>query len=206
MTVKSAKKLHLAIDFDEVLFPLEESLALYHNQTYATRFLAEDLRKAYEYHLVWGGTRRQANAKVADFRSSAIHAATKPMEGSARAIESLAGRFRITIITARGPTATAPTTNWIERWLPAQHISDVIFTGNEYERDFIVSKTAVCKNIGVHYLIDDAMRYLREAHRSGIKTIKFGHDPYDDEPIEEGMLWAAGWKEVTKLLLKDAEP
>jgi len=206
MTTRFVAKPHLAIDFDEVLFPLEESLAAYHNQVYATEFTAADLRKAYEYHLVWGGTRRQANAKVFDFRNSAFHAGTDPVAGAATALNRLAEHYRLTIITARGLRAQLATLSWIKNKLPADHIDNVIFTGNHYENDFLISKTQACHDNHVEYLIDDALRYLREAHQAGIKTIKFGQDPYDGKPIEKGMLKAANWQEVTDLLLKDTKP
>jgi len=200
MPVRRQRQPHLAIDLDEVLFPGEKRLALYHNLTYGTHLTTTDMHSAYEYHLVWGGTRQQANRKVAQFRLSDIHAATKPMEGAAEAIHQLAKCYRITIVTARGPKAQQPTLAWIERWLPKEQISEIIFTGNHYERDFIISKTAVCLQNDIDWLIDDAMRYLREAHLAGIKTVKFGTDPYHQGPLDKGILEARSWPEVVRLL------
>lgn len=187
----------IAIDIDEVLYPLVPNLADYHNKNYGTTLTVEDF-DTYDFNKVWGGDVPSAVDKVyAYLGRDDLHVV--PIEGAKEALEELSKGYTLVVVTSRnGQLFGTKTEAWLRQHFP-EVFSHVHFAGNHYDGHTFRTKSELCLEIGARLLIDDQPRYVNECAEQGIRSILFGSYGWNSDLTEhQDIVRCKNWSEVVK--------
>ena len=184
----------LAIDIDEVLFPLVPHLATFHNAQHGTSLVTADYNN-YDLEKVWGGTVTEAVAKINAF-FAVDHLHIEPIEGALDNLRLLAEHFRLVVITSRHDNLTDATHAWLDRHF-AGVFEMVILAGNHHAGGNVKTKVSLCRELGAVALIDDSLRYVVECADAGQRAILFGDYPWNqNNELPVGVVRLRNWDEV----------
>jgi len=111
-----AKKLTVAIDFDEVLFPLSVELIRRHNGQYGTSFTTNHF-VTYVLGDVWGHTYVESVAKVHAFLGE-DHINVPPIAGAVDALAQLRQKYELIVVTSRDRLLQQQTERWLSSHFP----------------------------------------------------------------------------------------
>jgi 5'(3')-deoxyribonucleotidase len=190
----------LAIDIDEVLFPLVPEIAAYHNTHHGTNLKVDDF-VTYDLEKVWGGTVAEAVAKVNAFFAVG-NIQIEPIDGAIENLKRLADSYRLVVITSRHDSLTDATHAWLDRHF-AGVFETVILAGNHYAGGDVKTKVSLCREMGAVALIDDSLRYVKECSNVGQRAILFGDYPWNQaDDLPAGIVRAQDWDEVRNLLME----
>lgn len=190
----AAKKI-IAVDIDDVIFPMVADLIGYLDRQHGVTLSQEDFVK-YNLEEIWEGDPAEA-ARLLESYKGQTGIEVVPVEGAAEALAKLAKRYDIIIMTARDASVGPKTKAWLSHHFP-ELFKQVHLVGNKNDSPGNWRpKAEVCKELGVYCLIDDSLKHVLETHAAGIKTILFGDYPWnraDDLPA--GVTRLKDWQEV----------
>ncbi|HET6863891.1 MAG TPA: hypothetical protein VFH37_01700 [Candidatus Saccharimonadales bacterium] len=195
---KPAAKKIIAVDIDDVLYPLVPSLIGYLDTKHKVKLTPKDF-EAYDLRQVWHAGPKEAEQIFNDYKRN-IGTDVAPLKGSAQALHRLSEKFDIVVLTSRDISNLSRTTAWIEQHFP-ELFKDVQLLGNSKDSINWRDKAEVCQELGIYCLIDDSLKHILQTHQAGIKTILFGDYPWnqaDDLPRE--IVRATDWNAVLKEL------
>lgn len=188
-----AKK-RIAVDIDEVLFPLTTEFLVKHNREHGTSIGLSDLHSYYyieELYDIKNGD--EAEDIIESFLQEAYEGNIGPYSGAVDAIKKLQEQFDIYVITARRPSMQAITEKWLTKHFP-EVFKEVHFPRVQKPN---VTKADICKAIGAEYLIDDHPDNLEGMHGSGAQMLLFGDYPWNaDVPTTGNITRVKNWQEV----------
>lgn len=194
-----AKKPTLAIDFDEVLFPLSLELMNRHNEQHGTSFTTNDY-VTYVPSEVWGHTSLESVAKVYAFLKSEDHINVPPLAEAADALEDLQRKYELLVVTSRDRQLRQQTEAWLLLYFPGV-FSDVVHAGNPHTGLGFQTKVEICQQSNVVCLIDDSLDYAHECSGAGIPVILFGRYPWNESStLPSGVLRAESWADISGLV------
>jgi uncharacterized HAD superfamily protein len=185
----------LALDIDEVLFPLVQEFVLHHNENYATELMHSSFT-SYHFDQVLGVSLEESLKRVYEF-TGRDHGYIEPLEAAQDGINRLATKFDIALVTARHPQFESTTKAWLDKNF---HNVFKSITMIGYERAVGVdpiTKAQVCKKIGAVALIDDSLEYATQAAEIGIEAVLFGDYPWNQtEELPGGVKRVKTWAEL----------
>ncbi|HSX35850.1 MAG TPA: hypothetical protein VLH84_02850 [Patescibacteria group bacterium] len=126
------------------------------------------------------------------------------LPGAQGALQRIARRYRIVLVTSRGKQYLQSTERWINNNFPAI-FDDLVFVGNKFVSKKVRSKADVCKEYGAVLLIDDAPHYAQAAAEAGIEAWLFGGYHWHQTREIPGVVRVADWAEVERRLGSDAQ-
>lgn len=186
----------VAVDVDEVLFPYVESFVGYHNVIHGTNLAPEDFF-TYEFEHVLGLTVEETIRRVHDVHDLGFDT-QGPVEGACFALDELAKRFNLFVVTARNPRFEETTREWLHKNFP-DVFQDVVLTGHPQDIEKPKSKIEVCREVGAIALINDSFRHVAECVGTEVIGILFGDYPWNRTvPVLDGMVRCKSWLEVVR--------
>lgn len=195
---KSVSKPIIAVDIDDVIYPMVPSLIEYLDTEHKVRLSEHDFAE-YDIRKVWGGGPVEAAAIFEKYiEKSGIQIA--PIRGAKEALHTLSLKFDVIVMTARDISSFPKTHDWITHHFP-DIFKDVHLLGNRHDSTTIRGKAEVCKELGVYCLVDDNLGHVLTTNELGIKTILFGNYPWNqssDLPVN--IFRANNWQEVVEHL------
>src|SRR3989344_5813352 len=147
----------IGIDFDDVLLDSYTSLNDFHNFSYGTSHGREDIRSWLIEH-TWGCTPEEALARVEAWYDSSWHSRIEPMPGAQAAVTQLAESHELHIITGRPGRVSEMTQQLAREHFPG--VFKEIHFSNHFKAN-ARSKGAVCRDVGVDLMIEDALNHAR---------------------------------------------
>ena len=184
----------IAVDIDEVLFPFVEGFIEHDNSIHEGELTVEQFT-SYAFEEVIDIPMAEAVARVYSF-NDAEHGHIKPIELSEQAIESLAERYELAVITARHPQFEKNTKAWLKRHLP-EVFSAVHFIGYAAVMEKPRTKAEVCHELGAVALIDDSLNHVAGCAAAGIEGILFGDYPWNQaSDLPKGVTRCPDWQAV----------
>lgn len=193
----------IALDIDDVLFPLAPGLAEYHNLKKGTMLTAEDFND-YDFTKVWGGTAEETNIIIEGFfESDYVH--LTPVTGAKKALQRLNQDFDIVLVTARNEAFSSETVKWLSAHLP-KLFSHVSFAGNHHDGRAYRRKGEVCVELGATLLIDDHPMNIASAVSCGLDGILFGTKPWSVlDGLPETVAQCKDWPEVVRYIYHERD-
>lgn len=188
----------IGIDLDDVLADHMSALVAFHNKAYGTLLRAEDFR-TFRFWETWGGTQEEAIQKIHRFYATDDFNRLQPVSGAVEGIETLRRRHELTVITGRTESVIESTHRWLEQHFPGT-FSGVHFT-NHYPLSGRPgqSKATICRALGVHLLVEDALDHLAECRESGIPVLLFDR-PWNragiSSDVEQHVTRIFSWPEI----------
>lgn len=185
----------IAVDVDEVLFPLMPTLIEFHNSRYGTSF---ELDHMTSYHIqdLTGETEKQILVKFAEYLKTEHYTAGRPVDGAIEAIKQLKERYDLVLITARQSIYRGATEQFID-----EHFGGLFdrlrYTHTLEKPDVRLSKFDICRELGAEALIDDGLHNISEVSEGGIEGILFGNYPWNQtDELPAGVTRCEHWPDV----------
>jgi 5'(3')-deoxyribonucleotidase len=196
LKTKSMKKPIIAIDIDEVLADGTLSICEQINDLNGTRFTPEDWHaEDHEYDDFYANFPRKKALKYgieslkSDMTVDQSHVPLK--SGSKDPVRKISQDFKIILLTARDLTWKDETYRWVNEHF-GEYTDQILFS-KEHPKG--PQKVDICEFLGVSYLIDDRIDYLKPSHDSLVTRILFGEYAWHAE-IPEDIFHFKSWVEV----------
>lgn len=187
----------IAVDVDEVLFPLINNFTVWHNREYDTN-LVPHMFTTYEFHDTLQLTIPETISRIRQYFGN-DHALIQPVDGAQQTINRLSNAYKIVVVTARNPNFRNVTEAYLETYF-GSHISDLYMVGNKGDTSLVRSKAEVCKEIHAVALIDDSLKHVSACADIGMQGVLFGDyswNGYQGQPPER-VVRCADWNEVAE--------
>jgi 5'(3')-deoxyribonucleotidase len=192
-----ANKPVIAVDLDDVLAEHAQEFVNYSNKKWGTNLKVGD----YQDHWaeIWNVDEAETQRRLRGYLDAGQFAKYKTVTNADKILTELKNRYKLVILTARQKSLQKDTLYWVKKHFTGI-FDDVHFAGVwdlPMEQAVKMDKTAVAKQIGADYLIEDQPRYALPAARGGIKVLLFGDYPWNQmEKLPKGMVRVKDWQEV----------
>jgi 5'(3')-deoxyribonucleotidase len=181
----------IAVDLDEVLFPLLKPMMKHHKVQEPPR-----MKYAYNYSEVLGVSRDKAQSMLYEYYDTPEFESQRPVLGSRYNVDAIRnGVDKMYIVTGRQEFLREKTEKWIQENYP-NVFSDILFT-NSYTPDE-VRKADVCKALNVDLLIDDVMENCRDCKEHKINSINYIGIPVYPwcDPVRADVYKVSTWADI----------
>jgi uncharacterized HAD superfamily protein len=184
----------LAVDIDEVIFPMVPDLIRYVDQHHKVKISPEAF-VSYRIEDFWPDG-AQEGTQIFEAYQSQIGLEVAPVKGAQDALGKLAVNYEVIIVTARELEMEKQTKAWLYHHFP-DLFKDVHILGKDPAHPSHRPKAQACKELGVAYLVDDYLEYVLGANALGIKSVLFGDYPWNQmSELPTGVVRAKDWLEV----------
>jgi uncharacterized HAD superfamily protein len=205
MTPKPASKPIIAVDIDEVIYPFVPSIIDYLDTEHKVKISPEDFVK-YDFRQVWSGGPIEAEKIFKQYiKYSGIQIA--PIKGASDALSQLSQNYKIIVVSARDIRNFPKTKVWIEHHFP-EIFNDIHLVGNQHdsEPNKWRTKSEVCLELGVSYLVDDNLTAVTQTGALGIKALLFGDYAWNHVVgLPKSVTRVKNWQEVLEYFDGKAE-
>jgi len=110
------------------------------------------------------------------------------------------------VVTSRRISIKPETDKWLNYHFPGC-FGRVVYAGmwdndspETFDAQVAVTKTYICKQLGVNLIIDDQIKHCESASSAGIKAILFGNYSWNKDRVnlEHNVVAKTKWPEVTE--------
>ncbi len=193
----------VAVDMDDVVVETAQAIVDHVNKTRDARmhinhFYSRD-------PAVWGAPNVEtAVSWVNAYLETDEYFALPPIQEALHVLRGLKRVHELFILTGRPDFTEVATRKWLAEHTP-DIFADVVFT-NYFDTEKVRTKGDVCKALGATVLIDDHVEHCVSAMDNGVNALLFGSYPWNQtaKPVA-GLQRVAGWSEIKRLLLPNAE-
>lgn len=166
---------NIAVDMDEVLFPMISRLDRYYKRKYK-KSPPIHYPKKYDYSTYFNISVNESKEFVNSFYYSDIAYSTKPINNSVNAMRKLKNNNnRLSVVTGR---QTYPQCKNVTSYLLQTHFGNlfdkVIFTNSYSLHGTETAKSDICKLHNFDLLIDDSVYNCKESLENNIESILYG--------------------------------
>ena len=184
----------IAVDIDEVIFPMVEDLIRYVDRSHSVKLTPQEF-VTYSLEDIWQGGPVEGS-QVFEAYKAQFSVEVAPVKGAAEALGKLSVRYEVIIMTSRDVVVEEKTRRWLDHHFP-EIFKQVHLLGNKKDSQIYREKAGVCQELGVYCLIDDSLRPILETNQVGIKTLLFGDYPWNQaDELPEGVIRVKDWQEV----------
>lgn len=202
MPRKSAPRLTIAVDLDDVLGDFARAFVDYSNQKWGTKLEPDDWTE----HLIelWRVDEAEAQRRVEFIHANPGQILNKIKHDSSavKILQKLSHQYKLVIVTSRRRILEKETLLFVNRYFRGI-FQDVHFAGIWDDLDKPLSerlnltKAEIVSQIGAGYLIDDQPKHCIAAADAGIKALLFGDYKWNrDIKLQTNMVRVKNWTEV----------
>ena len=185
----------IAIDVDEVLFPLLASFFSYLKAAHDIDIVPDQM-ETYRTEDVIGGTSEDLLAKMDAYMQTEHYENTSPVIGAVEALKQLHINYRLIIVTARHKNFSGFTERFIETHFKGL-FDNVHYTHDVIDPGVNRPKAEMCKELQAITLVDDSLRNVIECAEAGIPSVVFGDYRWNQsEELPEGVTRCVDWEAV----------
>lgn len=180
-------------DFDGVLLPTYEMIALWHDENFDTNFHPFDPSRWADHTLkdLWGP---DAPVKGPAFDRSRFAFESEPIEFAESGVSELATFADLAILSSGYDEVRPLKTDWTKRWFP--EITEAFYL-NAGE-----SKADICLREGARLIIEDRYDYALDCAKVGIPAIILDRYQWGAGPEHPLIHHSATWAEIPALARK----
>lgn len=187
----------IAVDVDEVLFPLVDDFAVWHNQLYGTS-ITSAMFNTYQFHDTLQITIPETVSRIRQYMAN-DQTPIQPISNAQQVIGRLSDVYEIAVVTARNPNYRSVTQAYLDAYF-SPHVSHVHMVGNKGDVSLVRPKAQVCKEINAVALIDDSLGHVSECAGIGMQGVLFGDYSWNrhNEQLPERVVRCVDWSEVAE--------
>jgi 5'(3')-deoxyribonucleotidase len=181
----------IAVDLDEVLFPLLKPMMKYHKVKDPLT-----MRYPYKFAEVFGVTPERAQSMLYEYYETPEFENQRPVMGARHNVDAISQNVdTMYIVTGRQEFLRDKTEKWVQTHFP-DVFNDIIFT-NSYTPDE-VRKADVCRALNADLLIDDLIDTCRDCKELKINSINYIGIPVYPwcTPERSEIFKAASWADI----------
>jgi uncharacterized HAD superfamily protein len=190
----------IAVDIDDVLCDTAGDILDFYNKRYKPRISHSDLSK-YVYLGFLGETKAEAAKKLADYNAQRKCRFIKPYKEAVEAIELLAKKHTLMVVTSRPYYIKEDTLEWLDRYFPDK-FSEVHFNNQDDVDNFLpqsgVPKSVYLARLGAEAFVEDILKYVTDCPPN-IKSFLVDR-PWNQGELPKNAVRVSGWKEITDMI------
>ena len=156
----------IAVDIDDVLGDLNESLINFVKSNYSLNVEREDFT-TYDLTEVFSCSQEEVDKRVLEYYATDLITKLEPLDGSEKVVSDLQKDHELIVITARSRFIEDKTNYWLEKYYPK--FSKVFFSQSKIQKGKRKWEIAVDEKVDV--IIDDAPHVILDAYKKGIFCI-----------------------------------
>lgn len=194
---KPASKPIIAVDVDDVLAIHAQEFVNYSNNRWGTNLEVGDYHDHWAeiWQVDWDETQRRLH----EYLNAGQFAKYRSVNDADAVLKKLKSKYKLAVLTARQQSLAKDTLAWVEKHF-SNTFDEVHFAGIwdlGLEEAVKRNKTAVAKQIGAKYLIEDQLKYALPVAEAGIKVLLFGDYPWNKlEKLPKNIIRVKNWQEV----------
>jgi 5'(3')-deoxyribonucleotidase len=190
----------IAIDVDDVLAISVPAWVEYSNKRWGTHLTADDYTE--DWAKMWQIDQEEVQKRAVEMREGALLKAFPKFVEAEEILKKLATKYKLVVMTSRGEALRQDTLDWLK-----EHFGDIFtevhhtgFYDGQHTDPFNMTKAALCKSVGVDYLIDDHPKHCFSVAEAGMKSLLFGNYSWNREytakNVPDGVVRVYNWQEV----------
>lgn len=186
----------IAVDIDEVLFPMVPDLIQYVDREHKVKFTPKDFAY-YSLEGIWPAGSAEGSIVFENYKNQ-VSTEVAPVKGAAAALSKLSIKYDVIVMTSRDIKVEQVTHDWLNHHF-REIFKDVHLLGNQHDSlpNQWRPKSKVCVQLGVSYLIDDNLTAVKETNALGVKVLLFGDYPWNQaKELPLGVTRVKNWQEV----------
>jgi uncharacterized HAD superfamily protein len=174
----------IAVDIDDVLSRSVDGFVDYSNKKWNLNITVDDYTE--DWAAVWSVPLEEGVKRSLAYNKSDIFGRFKHYEDAVPVLQKLRTRYELVIVTSRRRILQAETESWLDKHFPglfsAIHYVGIWddLTKDDAHHRLNRTKTAICKEIGANYLIDDQLKHCIAAAEAGLEVLLFGAYRWND--------------------------
>ncbi len=197
------RRLVIAVDCDDVLIHTAEATINAYNLRYKTNVTLKHWYDTSSLEPYGTTTTQEAIDRVYEYQLSAEHAALRPDPATVAAVNQLAEKHELHVVTGRARKIEPVTMKMLDDFFPGifQSVEHTAFYGEaKGDQAKKRSKGEVCKEIRADILIDDHIVHGRDVLKHGVKKVLlFGNYPWNaHDDVGQGIVRCKDWNEVLR--------
>jgi 5'(3')-deoxyribonucleotidase len=194
----------IAVDNDDVLFQLVDSIFDFYNTTYQTSYNLKD-QQVFNLETTFRLTEKETMKRIYEFYHSKYLLATKPMPGALAALKKLKQNYDLVLITARPTFTKKVTLQALNEHFP--NIFQSVFLTNAFSLTGKKKlKSEVCLEVNAKALIDDALHNAEDCAQKKIPVLLFNRPWNQSFKVKQDQTKlihpVQNWSEVSQVLHK----
>ena len=190
----------IAVDIDDVLLDTMPVLLDFYNATYGKDIKYSDLQE-YEYLGFMESNKEVFEDPFPLFNKRENMFKVKPRQDSQKYVHLLAKDHELIALTSRPKHIQQETEEQVRTFFP--EIGEIVFNHAKTESTEIGtserSKAEICKELNIHMLIDDQLRYTNDSHFS-LKVLLM-NQPWNQGETPENVIRVQSWQEIYETIL-----
>ncbi|MFA5876928.1 MAG: hypothetical protein WC880_01040 [Candidatus Paceibacterota bacterium] len=188
----------LGVDLDDVLIRTGDAMASFHNATYGTNYLRDEVVD-YNLGTVWNCAPEETQRRIDEFVGTEFHHQAEAVFGAYDALKHLGKTYEIAVVTGRHEGMRDNTIDWLTKNFLGLY-REIHFTGH-YETDPSKKrlKSSVMTEIGADLFIDDALHFASDVASVGIPVLLLD-TPWNQGVVPTGVTRVASWTEILAIL------
>lgn len=194
---KTENKPVIAVDIDDVIAAHAPAFVEYSNKKWGTSLTVDKYND--HWAELWGVSEKETKQRVDDYHHSGAFSGYSTVEDSDQSLRKLKECYTLVVLTARQKSLSEDTIAWVDKNFSGI-FDDIHFAGvwdKPLEQAVKQDKTALSKQIGADYLIEDQLKYALPAGEAGIKVLLFGDYPWNKlEKLPSNVTRVKNWQEV----------
>lgn len=191
----------LAVDVDDVLYPLVPLFVDYHNENHGTNQTAEGFEH-YIFEKDLGITKEQFIERFRKFGAADGFRKPELVKDAQEAIRKLSEKYDLVVVTSRWQDWEEDTIKWLHDHFPKAFSKIHFADSHTWKRGDKQDKASICQALGAVAFIDDSPKNVEIVSKVGIKSLLFGDYPWNrNAEVSEEVARVKDWNEVLEVLL-----
>ncbi len=191
------KKQTIAVDIDDVLAAEAEFIIDYSNEHWGHSLSLDEYQE--HWGELWGVDPGETERRADILHQPGIVSSYRLIERGHEALQKLAERYKLVIVTSRRSKTKYETLQWLEENFAGIFVN-IHFTGfydditpDSYRR----TKGELLRQLGANFVIDDQLKHCRSALDNGVQAILFGNYKHQrSERLPDGVVRCMNWTAV----------
>lgn len=183
----------IGVDCDGCLVNFVKPFIAYLNDQLDTTFTYDDV-VTYEFEDALGIDADVAVQKVQSFFKTPMFRALLPEPGAQEAIRKLRETAELIVVTARPLSIMQETYACLDAHFPGS-FSEVYFSNGRYGNEKGATKSAICKELALGYMIEDSPIHAADC-ASVVKGSFLLERPWNRQANPEGVIRAKSWEDI----------
>lgn len=194
------KKQTIAIDVDDVLAVSVPAWVEYSNRRWGTNLRIDDYTE--DWAKMWQIEQHEVLKRADEMQEGKLVTTFPKFVQAEKVLQKLAKSYNLVVMTSRGEALRTDTLDWINEHF-GKIFTEVHLTGfydGKHTNPSTMTKAALCKSVGVDYLIDDHPKHCFGVAEAGMKALLFGdytwNRQYSAKNVPENVTRVHNWQEV----------
>ena len=189
----------IALDLDEVLFPLLRHYVQYINDKYSLNLKESDF-STYDLWDFYGVSKEQGVIDFHEYTKTSEFEKIKPLEGAVEGISQLKSLSDLIVVTSRHEKLRKITEENLDKYFPGDFSEVILGKYPSLGSNSIKTKRQICNEKRAWVLVEDSAEHAKEASND-IYAILLDK-PWNQGVSGENILRANNWDDILKTTTK----